>query len=201
MKKLFTSAVALLLFIGACDFSDDYRNNCPPEEKYFDIKGLELKNPRIYDFVKYDYNPYDSVRSDHFYLEIAYEADYYSANLPEFSFIPSAYATPPCPIPGYMGSQEKLSELYLITLSDFNQQYKAGDTINAIATVRGRAIAEGASLQDLIDLNRTEGIKEQNPEIMFTQKPEPKVKHAFRLVINLQNGEKYTAQTKPIKVF
>jgi hypothetical protein len=190
MKKRIASAVISGLFFFGCNPSDSGNGGCGPESNYFDINGLSIKTYAA-----------DSIQFSNFYLDVAFGVRYYSATKPRFSFIPEAQATSPCPIQGYLGSQEKLAELYLIALSDFNQDFHAGDTINSLVMVQGRSLNGWTPLQDFIDGSRNEGIKEQYPLLRLTQKPDAKVKQAFRLVVKLQNGEAYTAETKPIKVY
>ena len=89
------------------------------------------------------------------------------------------------------GTSEKIESLTLLALSDYNAKYKTGDTLNAIVKVYGLPISKFIEYQN---------IDEFGFNLDLTEKPDSSIKHSFKLVFKLQNGETYEAASQPIKI-
>lgn len=191
MKKLAATLITICLFTFGCD-------KCPPSKNYFDIEGVHLQS----DFntmarTRPDFGSIyskDSVKFEYFTLHVFYNLRYYSLNQPKtFSFIPSAYALD-CPINGEGGTEEKIESLTLVALSDYNTNYKAGDTLNNIMNVNGLPVSKFNKTKDQFDIDQLGFL------IDLTEKPDTTIKHSFKLIYKLQNGETYEAASEPIKI-
>lgn len=116
--------------------------NCGPViGEYFDIKGMQLNNYKktgdnsvgiMIDNESVPYTEYAGLGDE-------YSVDYIGQRLPKkpsFSLISSAYACS-CKFNGDIGSKyEKLSNIAVITLNDFDENHAANDTIKDLILVK-----------------------------------------------------------------
>src|SRR6478735_7830281 len=124
MKPVVTILLTIILItgIGGCSkCGDGY---------YVDIN--EMKLSAIYaccDGWVEEKNPvaYDSVVIRAIFSGTAYAATFKQSSL---SFLPTAMANDECP--GSLGSKETISNINVITLTDFDNKFKVNDTINSI---------------------------------------------------------------------
>jgi len=191
MKKLNATLITICILTFGCD-------RCPQTEKYYDIEGVHLQNefnslartnPNFEAFYSQD-----SVKFEYFTLKTSYSLRYYSLQQQNaFSFIPAAYALD-CVEPGNGGTKEKIESLTLLALSDYNSRFKTGDTLNAIINVNGLSVSNYIENQNQFTVDLFGFL------INLTEKPDTAVKHSFKLIYKLQNGEIYEAESQPIKI-
>lgn len=101
-----------------------------------------------------------------------------------------------CNSKGYAGSKLGLDTLYLVALTDYNDQFHKNDTLNNIILVNDFAY----TLNDLfryqpveyyVEENRT-GVKREVFGIRISEPPSnPSGDYVFRLIYVLENGETF----------
>lgn len=195
----------LLLLVGmlvqGCEDSLDC--DCgKPEGNYFDIQGLSA--------VGYRQRPGSSgtermsagqtaLLADYF-LVASYQVSYFSARAAAparrapFSLISQAYACT-CRANGDDGSKEKLKRLTVITLNDFDAQHPANASINDLLTV---GTIFGAAYLNAVLQTDTARIKQTDYTLRLKRKPA--ADFVARIIVELQNGEIYSATTEPVKI-
>lgn len=193
MKKLFATAFVLSLFAFGC-----HNHKCPAVSAYFDVTGARLhyafKGEDSYwsEFTAFP----DSVKFGNFRLGVDFDRRYYSVNQPAgFSLVPAAYALS-CVEPGDGGTTEKITGIELITLADYNANYPAGSTLNPILQIDQRFSVPG-----YLDYANQNGLNQFGFQLDLSEKPDPAVKQAFKLIFKLDTGEIYEAQTNPAIIY
>ncbi len=192
MKKILLTALVLSVFSFGCDIQ-----KCPPVDRYFDIEGVRMfynyKGPES------DYSNFcplaDSMKFENFRLDVSFEKRFYSLNSKKpFSLVNSAYALS-CVEPGEGGTKEKITEIQLIAQADFNANYKAGTSLNSIVKIDNQPVS------DYINNKNKYGIDSYGFQMDLTEKPDPTIKQAFKLVFKLDTGEIYEAETSPVTLY
>ncbi len=84
-----------------------------------------------------------------------------------------------------------------MALTDYNATHKAGASLNQIARINGK------QLQAFIDYQNQYQYSHHNSsfEIRLTERADATVKQAFKLEFKLTNGEFYTTETLPVKIY
>lgn len=200
IKDIRTRVLILALVVGLplqmCSPENDDGCNCPPiTGSFFDIKGMELESYRnisensVARMLENEVVPY----AEYAGLWIEYEVDYISqrrAKRPSFSMISSAYACT-CVYDGYAGSKiEKLSNIFVITLNDFDETHKANDTINDLILVKGNSFQEDEYLQDYL-MKDTTNIQFPGIQLLVDRKPTLNENYKVKVVVELSTGEVY----------
>ena len=203
--------VATLITLLVVGFTFQYCNpddcGCPPfQGDYFDIQGVELVNyqtredcSRCIRLIEEE----ESVRfADYRYLSVDYQVEYYGDDLAatpkqSFSLINSAFACS-CIEDGYFGSQdERLDDLTVITLNDFDEQHRAGDTINDLLEVQ--FFDESTDLNEYLALD-TALIKYDQLGLALKKAPDLNEEYHVRVDVKLSTGEVYQTQSRPIRI-
>ncbi|HLW32981.1 MAG TPA: hypothetical protein VKX40_12005 [Aequorivita sp.] len=198
--KILVIALVMGLPLQMCspnDSGDDC--NCGPiTGEYFDIKGMELQNYKwvgpnsISPIKENEAVPY----GDYAGLGVAYIVDYISqrrAKRPGFSLTSSAYACS-CIQDGDRGSKyEKLSNITVITLNDFDETHAANDTINDLIMVKD---------EYLLDYLAKDTLNIQFPgiQLKLDRKPTRDENYKVKVVVELSTGEVYQNISKSIKI-
>ena len=179
--------------------------NCGPiTGRYFDINGMNLNNYKktgdnsVAKMIANEAVPY----ADYAGLIVEYEVDYISQNgpkRPSFSLISSAYACT-CVSNGDSGSKyEKLSDITVITLNDFDETHAANDTINDLVLVKSFYSQENAYLNDYL-LNDTLNIQFPGIQLKVDRKPTLNENYKVKVIVELSNGEVYQKLSESIKI-
>ncbi|AFL81241.1 hypothetical protein Aeqsu_1762 [Aequorivita sublithincola DSM 14238] len=200
IKNIKTKVLVFVLVIGLplqmCSPIDDDDCNCGVVTgKYFDINGMELKN-----YKKVGENsvnlmiPNEAVSYEKYAgLTVEYSVDYISQSRPKrpsFSLIPSAYACS-CIGNGDYGSKfEKLSNITVITLNDFDETHKANDTINDLILAKGFYNQEDEYLQNYL-INDTTNIQLPAIKLLVDRKPTLDENYKVKVIVELSTGEIY----------
>lgn len=214
MKSKKSIYLVLILFIGFnfnnCVSSDDYDCNCGTTEEYFDINGLTLSQLKL----DADTNQYEILNTDdvipfseYAFISLEFLVDYI-ANINStkskfnfsFSTIPTAYACS-CLEPGYNGAKDEgIKSLNIITLHDYNDNYKANDNINEIMAFSEYInLMDSKSYEEFIAMN-SDNVLFRNSFIKPTEAPTSGVILEFKIIIELSNGEIYEATTPKITI-
>ena len=203
LKSIRTKVLVFALVVGLplqmCSPENGDDCNCGPiTGRYFDINGMELNNYKTVgtnsvslmvadEAVQYD---------DYAGLLVDYSVDYISqsrSKWPSFSLIPSAYACS-CVSDGDRGSKnEKLANLTVITLNDFDDDHLANDTINDLIVVKGFYYEGDQYLEDYLV---SDTINIQFPGIQLLVDKNYKVK----VIVELSTGEVYQKVSESIKI-
>ena len=191
MKKVFLLLLLFPLLQLACN-----RTKCDGS-RFFDVTGVRLI-PMAKTGAKSTSGPItlynqDSVAYANFYLDGYLNATYYSKANTGFSFLPQAYATD-CAAPGFDGSEEKVANIYLVALGNFNNNFQPGDTLTNAFTINDKPAAQYIS-------ETNQQLKDQFFTIKLTQKPNPKQMQQFKLIYKLTNGESYEVFTPVIRIY
>ena len=137
-------------------------------------------------------------------VQLDYQIEYISEDnlfnsLQLNNFITPVYGTS-CEPPGALGSKEEmLSEVTIVTINDFNEDYKAGDTINNLFAVLGNFSAK-PPLDEYILANQNTNIMEENLLLELTTRPSFDHDLIFDIKVELSTDEKFEMQTFPILV-
>ncbi|MGB3343224.1 MAG: hypothetical protein WBA61_04880 [Aequorivita sp.] len=173
--------------------------NCGPiTGEYFDIKGMELQNYKwigpnsIFPIEENEAVPY----ADYAGLEVAYIVDYISqrrAKRPGFSLTSSAYACS-CIHDGDRGSKyEKLSNITVITLNNFDENHAANDTINDLIMVKDEYLRDYLAKDTL-------NIQFPGIQLKLDRKPTIDENYKVKVIVELSTGEVYQNISKSIKI-
>lgn len=170
---------------------------CPPiQGQYFDIQGLKVSNSGkdgapIVDHAEVKFSDYTGLSINY---EVAYHS-YLNAHDHDWSFslINSAMACE-CAFSGQAGSKdEQLAGLTIITLNDFNDEYKANDTISELWS-RGTIPLSEFVAQD------TNLIREENLFIHLDEAPTSGEELKVKVIVELSTNEVYEAESQSVKI-
>lgn len=198
MKNIFKiSALALTCLVGmafpACNPCD---NNTVLG--YMNIKGFAPKNSNLTTLANLNANE-SIVWSDfgiNFNFDVDFVADHSTPNY-DFSLFNKAYAKCVIPDPGTLGSKEKITDLHIITLMDYDSTYLANDTIDGIFMVKNELreviIEDFISIQGKIYFANTNFLEP-------TRQPASERDAQFKIVMDLDNGEHYEGTTEVIRL-
>ncbi len=211
MKNLKTIGLSLFLCIGfimpSCGGGgDDDLLGCDCSlYQYFDIDGITIgtyksrndQEPII---------PMDSIFLSEFkVLHIDYTVSYHALAEPKidwsFSLMNSANACS-C-IGGYSGSKtEKIKQLSIITLNDFDDQHKANESINDLFDYTGSlfAVSDTIPLTEFLS-DTSENIAEEDLFLQLTKAPSLNPEFKFKVIMELSTGEVYEAESHPFYIF
>ncbi len=208
IKSIRTKILVIALVVGLplqmCSPENGGDCNCGPVTgRFFDIKGMELHSYKktgensaalMTENEAVTYNDYSG-------LSVQYTVDYISesrSQWPNFSLIQSAYACS-CIFDGDSGSKnEKLSNITVITLNDFDESHKANDTINDLILATAYSL-EDQYLQDYL-LNHTENIPFPGINLKVDRKPTLNENYKVKIIVELSTGEVYQKVSESIKI-
>lgn len=189
-----TIILTILFFIGVS--ISCYKDGCPGgpyPPSYFNIIGMEAS------FNSTQFNKlseYDTVTHDRVKVYFDFQMEYYSHvndKTWNFSFGKTAYACTP-PIGGSDGSKtERFEEIIIITLNDYNDSFKALDTINQIVdlSLGGNENPSPFYFSNYLDLHSFGPYPLlQGPSFNASENQKP---FQIILIIKLSTGEKYEA--------
>ncbi len=197
------------LFLFSIGFSfqnckEGFRDDCscgPFLGDYFDINGLEI--------VSYKVRGTNSVEpilsnetvsfSNLSSIALNFKVDYLAAhnNSNSTSFFSTLNACT-CAQSGRLGSKkERLSNLSIITLNDFDTAHLANDTINDLFDY-----VTYNKKQDLNTFLATDTLFIKNTGLEFSLKTAPQINKQikFKAIIKLSNGEVYIAENKQFTI-
>ena len=209
LKSIRTKVLVFALVIGLplqmCSPENDDDCHCGPVTgRYFDINGMELNNYKktgdnsIGRMIENEAVPY----ADYAGLIVEYTVDYISQGRPKrpsFSLISSAYACS-CVTNGDYGSKyEKLSNITVITLNDFDETHAANDTINDLILVKGIFSQEDEYLSSYL-INDTLNIQFPGIQLKVDRKPTLNENYKVKVIVELSTGEVYQQLSKSIKI-
>lgn len=192
-----TVLLATILTIGFTFQNCNKECDCPPiEGSFFDIKGITISNMPSKAQVDFD---------NYFGINMAYQVDYITCTYEKkqdwnFSLMNTALACD-CEFNGFLGSKnEKLDNVTVITLNDFDSEHLANDTINDLMQVR---VGEF----NFVDLNQylqqdSMLIPEVNLELGLMLKKAPELNKSFevKIIVDLSTTETYESTSQPITI-
>lgn len=206
MKNIRILFLTLLLSIGfllpscekdgtSCDGVDS------DAARYFDIQGIDAfmyKDTLGFDFI----TTTDTITfSGKVGLYLDYVAEYHAMmKLPKstsFSLINNAWA---CSIiAGYDGSKtEKLVNLSIVTLNDFDEMHLANSSINDLLDYDGTYnLGDKMSLEDFL-ADQTENIMSETLLLQLKKVSELNREFKYKVIVELSTGEVYEAESMPV---
>lgn len=201
---LLTIILAIGVALPTCQVEDDLNCSCPPVlGEYFDIQGFELFNYKKRDGASIAMiTENESISFSDFHgMLIQYEAEYHSYNCTQkgwnFSLINSALACS-CIENGFGGSKtEKLKNLTVITLNDFNEQYAANDTLNNLIVVKEYNYEIGQDLNLYLEQD-TSLIRSEHLWLGLKESPTLEKEVRLKLILELSTEEIFEVENAPI---
>lgn len=202
MKKIINPIKANILFklfallvltfgVPACSCPDDI-------EPYFEIDAITTSNYiRANNSWDIPIEDGDSIDFFEYRIRCEYDVSYHTYNTTPASFfgINTSYALS-CSRPGYEGSKEGMDTLLIITDKDYNDNFKAGDTLSSIGTIVSSN--DFIPLAEFIKSNK-ERIRATSFDIKLSQFPTNHSEAiAFTIVLKLSNGEEYSSTTPKV---
>jgi len=189
--------ILLLTILFTVGFTFQNCKKCPPfEGAYFDIQGFEIIN---YTTTSGDVIEENQVVEFPFYgsltlsFDVEYLANHFEPNHSNgFSLMQTVYAED-CLSSGVNGSkEERIKSLTVLTLNDFNDVYRANDTINDMLNVVGTPY----NLNEYLD---TDTSLIQNQEFELDLSIPPSLNEAFKvkMILELSTNETYEAESIP----
>lgn len=188
--------ICSILFFGfGITLTSCMRCNCPPVEgSYFDIQGIE-RIDHLEQISEYGSAPIPEGGKisfdDYTGLSINFSVSYLSQDNKKINGKRVLYACD-CMNSGAAGSKnEKLKQIAVIALYDFNSKYLAKDTINSLISVGGKSLDEYLAINDdLID----------NPSSRMDLMEAPSLDNRFKVkvILKLNTGEAYEAESSTV---
>lgn len=183
---------------------DDFGCGCGsgPSADYFDINGFEMLHAKKAKIGASSIKENEVINYFNYYgLVVNYTVDYISYNTPpqkpRFSLTPELYACS-CKQPGDSGSKnEKLKNITVITVNDFDDNHKANDTITDITRIRQDRIRDYLKIDDYLKTDSTL-IRTQNFELKIDKAPTINKTFQAKVIIELSTGEIYDETSKPV---
>jgi hypothetical protein len=197
MKKI--SAIIILLF-GATIMSCIMGGKCDPVEKYFKIIALTAGPYAYSDSTKRDLTALiegQEVFWDDFVMGISFEPEFFSARKSPVIKGEMLYALD-CAQQGEGGTRIGLQRVDIVTLNDYNDTYRANDTITEMINAAGVWTYGAISFSTLESLlfelreNIDLGVLKFKP----IEAPSEGLSPArFRIIFELKNGEIFEQET------
>lgn len=196
LKKL---VLTILLASGVlfCFESCIFNCNCPDVSgPFFDVQDISIRNYAEFGLCC------DSINWEEYVFSMDLEVTFYGETkqkeIPYFQsleLMPSAKALTQCDCleEGWNGSEEKIEELVITTVNDFNDTYKANDTINDIVNIHNRSLADYLAEKQYA----LEGSYMQWFPFQLNEAPTA-TNFQVNVTLKLDNGETYTAMNEVI---
>ncbi|RDV15428.1 hypothetical protein DXT99_10270 [Pontibacter diazotrophicus] len=192
--------LTLVFLLGITLVNCGKEESCPTFKGYFfDIQGISsvvhhyqhspTVAPPLEDNAKLAFNDYHG-------LTLRYSVNYLSSlqEPARRNGFGQVYALS-CFSSGEGGSKlEKYENITVVTLNDFNAQYKKGDTINEIMTV-----GFNESIRDFITSRDTVEIETQSMNFKLNEPPSLNSKFKVKVIIELSTGEIYSKESTTVE--
>jgi hypothetical protein len=199
-----TIATIMLLIIGptACFW---FEEQCPRTSPYFAIHGLGISNLTFTAQGTYPYRfaaTSESIKYDSFFMKVSFAKTYYSKlNSSAGQYMLHALS---CKSSGYLGSQVGIDTLYVVSVHDYNNHYFQNDTLNDIVltnytTYTVEDFNNFFPLEKYIQENKG-GILRDELEFKITEPPSVDNVFRFKLILILNNGERFEATSEDIRL-
>lgn len=199
--KIKTIFFTFLLCIGIsfqyCTYDDDC--HCGDVKKYFDVTGFQLWHidEKDYTVPEQDTIQFSAYGGLQMYCESTYLSGTYRSSWG--LHMGNAAQACSCVDAGYAGSKnEKLENITVLTLNDFDDQHRANDTINDLLQIdnqRGIVLP----LKEYLEQNNTL-MKSNKMRLIFQKSPELDKALKVRVTIKLSTGEVYTSDSPSIYI-
>lgn len=193
--KVFT----LLAFFALAFGVPSCTRTCGDAEPYFKIDNInafnylevgngqeiELKNNDSVDFAKY-------------YIKCNYGVTYYAQKATPSLFQTNTAMALSCITPGENGSVEGLDTILVITNTNYNITYTAGDTLSPIVSIANWN-TDYVTLKEFVSTYKTNSNNREGINIRFTEKPQNLSQaHSFTIIMKLGNGKVFTSTTPKV---
>ncbi|MDB5235342.1 MAG: hypothetical protein JWR44_2335 [Hymenobacter sp.] len=186
MKKVLVTLLALALApVGAAieGCADKYKCSVGSPLAFFDVEGLIFAVIHQGQVLAAG----QSVAAAEISLAIQLQKRYYSQRPVRATWLPAAYACPPTPMPGYMGTSEVLDSLVVRCVYAYDATHPAGAIVNDLLT------NEYGQIVPPVPASGTSPGYQQ--ELRLRQAPAQAGPQQFALRYRLTNGEAYAART------
>ena len=150
--------------------------------------------------------PLDPIREDgmvdweNYLIQYEFSTELFAKTENRFGAKLMAYS---CVEPGSQGDKIGLDTLYLTAGSDYNAEFKEGDTLNSIVLIQNYthtySLSEFDPISTYITQNK-EGIRSDQFILRLDQPPVSTGKYAFAITYILNNGDVFTNTTSPVSL-
>lgn len=204
MRKVFL--LVLLLSFGPLFFwgcHEDYGYNdaegpcgedCPEVIPHFDIGGITTESLQN-----------DTVTYLLYSLKVDLMPTFLGFNTPEKkgnNGLLFACSPAPCPMDGHEGTKTGLANIEVFTLTQYNETYLAGESINPMLEISTKMLdTDGNERTETISqylARNNDAIWEYSFSLKLKSPPTTEGPHAFRIVYTLDDGRRFEAETEEV---
>jgi len=197
MKKI--SAIIILLY-GTLIMSCLRGEKCDPVKEFFRITALTAEPAAFSDSTRRTtiaLSQGQEVSWNDFLIEIGLVPEFIAEGRSSFFKGNLLYAREDCPRPGERGTRVGLERIDIVTLNDYNDAYRANDTITEIvnAVIFSASGSRLIAIDDLVARNDT---RIERSFFSFNPIQEPSATSSparFRIIFELKNGEIFEQET------
>ena len=188
-------------------FSCEDVGQCGPVLPYFEIQGLKSTNLKFTNTSSNLSVPIEAselVNWKDYFIRTTFDVKYQAFEQERKSGGANLYALS-CVPEGHAGSKVGLDTLYIVTLNDYNSNYKANDTINKIILLNEWTYSlenynQFKSPAQYIQENN-KSVKAKTFEIKFNEKPgDASSEQKFKIIYKLNNGRTFDVITSSVKL-
>lgn len=197
---MFIQRILLVCLIFGSTVIASCIGGCPDVLEYVKIENMEINNLKpLGEQTWTGVQAGESVKWNEFLMECQLNGTFHAQDMQKTNGN-GLYAVS-CAHDGDFGSKDGITSMYVITKSDYNQRFKANDTLNSIVRANisksGRQFEE--SLAEFVE-NRKDVIQETIFFLRLDEAPERQDFQQFKIVIELENGDIIKAQTNEISL-
>ena len=188
--------------LASCFFFEDCK-----VPRYFQINGLDSYIMRLTNEDNEDNNPWEvlpaneSIDWDEFFIRFYFDVSYLSkSNVTQGG----PFLLADCYEPGDFGAKTGIDTLYFITLSDYNQNFSEGDTLNQILLLHDWVYSPNDfnNFQSPAEFIRRNDkvILEENFEVILSEPPAANGNYIFQMLYILDDGTAFIETTVPVMI-
>jgi len=200
--KYFKYLILTIILVLGISFPSCSSLNCScPDETFFNVEGLDLLFIMAGESVEFN---------DGKYIHLDYQVDYHTQATPQwdwsFSLMNSAYACS-CIVGAVRSKEEKLVNLSIITLNDFDDDHLANSDITDLLEFKGH-FWDGEYYNDNGGLTMTEYVTNRKDklldgeDIVLKLLSAPTLNESFKIkvVMELSDGEIYEIESETFSI-
>ncbi|MBI1221876.1 MAG: DUF5034 domain-containing protein [Bacteroidetes bacterium] len=194
MRIVRISGFLALLALLSCDTF----NSGPPctaiQGQYIRVLGLDISNQQMSPCCDEPIPPFSKIHFKEYRMQLNFQIQYYSELKTNSMLWNSCYAYD-CPQNGENGSKETISEFDIVSLYDFDENHKKGESVRDLFDYEENKTR--ISLNTYMKSN-SRHIRRATNYLYLMQEPTQSDTVAFKITLSLDNGNKFTEITSPV---
>lgn len=191
VKILLVYLFFFINFIGCLNPCGDDVDKVSP---YFKIKNINIYNQSVNGSA---FKSNDEIRFTEHRLYVYISPEYYAHNSSMTGFKTIACSPPE---PGYMGTNERISQIKITSDRDFDDKHNANTSLNDLILANTSSVASKKTLNDYLqEVKNTPSIN--GILLYFSSPPSQKQSQIFTVEYTLTNGKTFTSKTLPIVIY